>query len=110
MTGIVFTGDAVLIRGCGRTDFQEGDSATLYKNVHEKIFSLPEETRLFPAHDYRGMMMSSVDEEKRLNPRLTKSLEEFVKIMENLNLPYPKQIDKALPANKVCGLYDIPPE
>ncbi|EFA02967.1 Persulfide dioxygenase ETHE1, mitochondrial-like Protein [Tribolium castaneum] len=108
--GIAFTGDAVLIRGCGRTDFQEGDSATLYKSVHEKIFTLPEETRLFPAHDYKGVMETSVGEEKRLNPRLTKSLEEFVKIMENLNLPYPKQIDKALPANKVCGLYDIPPE
>ncbi|XP_063910702.1 persulfide dioxygenase ETHE1, mitochondrial [Zophobas morio] len=108
--GIAFTGDALLIRGCGRTDFQEGNSETLYRSVHDKIFTLPDNTRLYPAHDYKGLMVTSVDEEKRLNPRLTKTMEEFVKIMDNLNLAYPAQIDKALPANKVCGLYDIPPE
>ncbi|CAH1370554.1 hypothetical protein MTP99_012121 [Tenebrio molitor] len=108
--GIAFTGDALLIRGCGRTDFQEGNSETLYRSVHDKIFTLPPNTRLFPAHDYKGLTVTSVDEEKRLNPRLTKNLEEFVKIMDNLNLAYPSQIDKALPANKVCGLYDIPSE
>jgi len=107
---IAFTGDAVLIRGCGRTDFQEGNPATLYNSVHEKIFSLPDHTIVYPAHDYKGMMATSVGEEKRLNPRLTKSLDEFVSIMNNLNLSYPKQIDKALPANKVCGLYNIPKE
>ncbi|XP_023023944.2 persulfide dioxygenase ETHE1, mitochondrial [Leptinotarsa decemlineata] len=106
--GIAFTGDALLIRGCGRTDFQEGNPETLYHSVHNKIFSLPESTLLYPAHDYTGRMVTSVDEEKRLNPRLTKSLQEFIRIMNNLNLSYPKQIDKALPANKVCGLYDLP--
>ncbi|CAH1103708.1 unnamed protein product [Psylliodes chrysocephalus] len=107
---IVFTGDALLIRGCGRTDFQEGDAATLYHSVNDKIFTLPDSTIVYPAHDYHGIMATSVGEEKRLNPRLSKSLKEFVDIMNNLNLSYPKQIDKALPANKVCGLYDIPKE
>ncbi|XP_072384022.1 persulfide dioxygenase ETHE1, mitochondrial [Diabrotica undecimpunctata] len=105
---IAFTGDALLIRGCGRTDFQEGDPSTLYHSVHNKIFSLPPTTLLYPAHDYKGMTVTSVAEEKQFNPRLTKSLEEFVRIMNNLNLSYPKQIDKALPANKVCGMYDVP--
>lgn len=108
--GIAFTGDTLLIRGCGRTDFQEGDPAILYDSVHQKIFTLPEDTKLYPAHDYKGMTVTTVDEEKRLNPRLTKSKQEFVKIMNNLNLPYPKQIDKAVPANRVCGLQDIPKE
>jgi len=103
-----FTGDAVLIRGCGRTDFQEGNPSTLYDSVWNNIFSLPEDYRIFPAHDYKGQTSSSVAEEKHLNPRLTKTKEEFVKIMENLNLAYPKQIDIALPANKVCGLYNLP--
>lgn len=83
-----------MIRGCGRTDFQEGDPATLYSSVHSKIFTLPVETKLYPAHDYKGMTCTTVDEEKRLNPRLTKSLQEFVHIMNNLNLPYPKMIGK----------------
>ncbi|VEN35386.1 unnamed protein product [Callosobruchus maculatus] len=106
--GMAFTGDALLIRGCGRTDFQEGDAATLYNSVHQKIFTLPESTLLYPAHDYSGLTVTTVDEEKRLNPRLTKSLQDFVQIMNNLKLGYPKQIDKALPANKVCGLYNLP--
>ena len=106
--GLAFTGDALLIRGCGRTDFQEGNSKTLYESVHNKILSLPENFRLFPAHDYKGQTSTTVAEEKEFNPRLTKSCEEFVKIMENLNLPYPKMIDVALPANKVCGLHDLP--
>ncbi|XP_022912604.1 persulfide dioxygenase ETHE1, mitochondrial [Onthophagus taurus] len=106
--GAAFTGDTLLIRGCGRTDFQEGNSASLYNNVHDKIFTMPDSTTLYPAHDYKGMTSTTVDEEKRLNPRLTKSLDEFIKIMDNLNLAYPKMIDKALPANKVCGLYEIP--
>nr|ABF18243.1 glyoxylase [Aedes aegypti] len=106
--GVAFTGDTLLIRGCGRTDFQEGDSRTLYKSVHEKIFTLPENFRLFPAHDYKGNMETSVAEEKQYNPRLTKDIDAFVEIMANLNLPYPKMIDKAVPANRECGLYDIP--
>ncbi|CAH0560823.1 unnamed protein product [Brassicogethes aeneus] len=108
--GIAFTGDALLIRGCGRTDFQEGDPETLYQSVHCKIFRLPAETLLYPAHDYKGCTVTTVDEEMRLNPRLTKSQDEFVDLMKNLNLSYPKQIDKALPANKVCGLYNLPEE
>lgn len=108
--GIAFTGDTLLIRGCGRTDFQEGDSRMLYKSVHEKIFTLPDNYRLFPAHDYKGNMETSVAEEKQYNPRLTKDIDAFVEIMANLNLPYPKMIDKAVPANRECGLYDIPKE
>lgn len=104
--GIAFTGDAVLIRGCGRTDFQEGNPETLYKSVHEQIFSLPENFKLYPAHDYKGLMVTTVAEEKNLNPRLTKPLLEFVEIMNNLNLPYPKKIDVAVPANRVCGIQD----
>ncbi|CAO1440957.1 unnamed protein product [Diamesa serratosioi] len=106
--GIAFTGDTVLIRGCGRTDFQEGSSATLYKSVQENIFSLPDNFRLFPAHDYKGQLETTVGEEKKFNPRLSKSLTEFIEIMDNLNLPYPKQIDRAVPANKECGVFDIP--
>lgn len=93
--GFAFTGDALLIRGCGRTDFQEGNSATLYDSVHQKIFTLPDSTKLYPAHDYKGMTVTTVDEEKRLNPRLTKTRPEFIHIMANLNLSYPKQIGES---------------
>jgi sulfur dioxygenase len=101
----VFTGDALLIRGCGRTDFQGGDSATLYASVHTQLFSLPEDTLIYPAHDYTGRSVSSVREEKRYNPRLgqARSREEFVAIMQALALPYPRKIDAALPANTRCG-------
>lgn len=92
--GVAFTGDALLIRGCGRTDFQEGDSKTLYHSVHNQIFSLPENFRLFPAHDYKGMTFTTVWEEKRFNPRLSKGVDEFVRIMSNLKLDYPKMIGK----------------
>jgi sulfur dioxygenase len=94
-----FTGDALLIDGCGRTDFQQGSAETLYKSVHEQIFSLPEECMLYPGHDYRGRTATTVKEEKMYNSRLTKSLDEFKTIMENLGLPYPKKIDASLPAN-----------
>lgn len=100
---MAFTGDTVLIRGCGRTDFQGGSSEQLYESVHSKIFTLPETTILYPAHDYKGFTASSVCEEKRLNPRLTKPLPEFVAIMAGLNLPYPKKIDASLPRNLKCG-------
>lgn len=105
----VFTGDAVLIRGCGRTDFQQGNSGQLYDNVHAQVFSLPEETRIYPGHDYKGYTMSTVGEEKKLNPRLTKSKEDFIAFMGGLNLPYPKRIDVALPANLKCGVQDDAP-
>nr|QTJ02333.1 persulfide dioxygenase [Xenograpsus testudinatus] len=102
------TGDALLIRGCGRTDFQEGSPDTLYNSVHSQILSLPEDFALYPAHDYKGLTVTSVSEEKQFNPRLTKSKEEFIDLMNNLGLPYPKKIDMSLPANKVCGLYNLP--
>ena len=103
-----FTGDALLIRGCGRTDFQGGSADTLYSSVWSRILSLPDHFSLYPAHDYKGVLVTSVAEEKLHNPRLTKSPEEFVKIMEGLGLPYPKKIDESLPANMVCGLYQLP--
>jgi sulfur dioxygenase len=104
-----FTGDCLLIRGCGRTDFQGGDAATLYRSVHSQIFTLPGDSLLYPAHDYRGMTVTSVAEEKAFNPRLggELSLSDFVGLMANLNLPHPKRIDVAVPANLRCGR---PPE
>jgi sulfur dioxygenase len=102
-----FTGDALLIRGCGRTDFQEGDAGTLYDSVHAKILSLPGDFLLFPAHDYTGRTVTTVAEESELNPRLTKTREQFIEIMANLNLAYPKKIDMALPWNKVCGIQEL---
>ena len=104
--GMVFTGDALLIRGCGRTDFQQGDSAMLFSSVREKIFSLPDEVTVYPGHDYHGRTVSSVGEEKRFNPRmgLDKSEEEFIGLMSGLNLAYPKKMDVAVPANLLCGL------
>ncbi|GAB4849269.1 Polypeptide N-acetylgalactosaminyltransferase 3 [Ancistrocladus abbreviatus] len=103
---MAFTGDALLIRGCGRTDFQGGSSSQLLKSVHSQIFTLPAETLIYPAHDYRGFTVSTVGEEMQYNPRLTKDEEGFKNIMENLNLAYPKMIDIAVPANMVCGLQD----
>jgi len=100
----IFTGDALLIGGCGRTDFQAGDAGTLYDSITQKIFTLPDETLIYPGHDYNGKFVSSVAQEKKTNPRLAgKSRAEFVDIMENLNLPNPKQMDIAVPANKLCG-------
>ncbi|KAJ8904663.1 hypothetical protein NDN08_001181 [Rhodosorus marinus] len=100
---LVFTGDAVLIRGCGRTDFQQGSSEVLYKSIWERIFTLPRETIIYPAHDYKGLTSSSVGEELAYNTRLLKKKEEFVEVMANLNLPYPKKIDAALPMNLADG-------
>ncbi|XP_017638665.1 persulfide dioxygenase ETHE1 homolog, mitochondrial isoform X1 [Gossypium arboreum] len=107
---MAFTGDALLIRGCGRTDFQGGSSQQLYKSVHSQIFTLPKETLLYPAHDYKGFSVTTVGEEMLYNPRLTKDEETFKNIMENLNLAYPKMIDVAVPANMVCGLQDLEPK
>jgi glyoxylase-like metal-dependent hydrolase (beta-lactamase superfamily II)/rhodanese-related sulfurtransferase len=111
----VFTGDALLIRGCGRTDFQQGDAGTLYESVSKKIFTLPEETWIYPGHDYKGRTVSTVGEEKRHNPRLggSKTKEEFVKIMSELKLAQPKKIAEAVPANLLCGIpqaAEKPPE
>lgn len=103
---LAFTGDALMIRGCGRTDFQGGDTEMLYNSVHSQIFSLPEDTFVYPAHDYRGQTVSTVGEEKRLNPRLSKDLPTFKSIMTNLKLAFPAMIDKAVPANLKCGFPD----
>ena len=103
---MVFTGDALLIRGCGRTDFQSGNAGQLFDMIHSKIFTLADDYLVYPAHDYTGQTCSTVGEEKTLNSRLTKTKPEFIEIMKNLNLAYPAQIDKALPANLLCGLQD----
>ena len=103
--GRLFTGDAVLIDGCGRTDFQNGDPAILYRSVHDKLFSLPPDTLVYPGHDYQQRRVSSIGQERDRNPRLGggKSVEEFAAIMAALNLPRPKKIDLAVPANRLCG-------
>jgi glyoxylase-like metal-dependent hydrolase (beta-lactamase superfamily II)/rhodanese-related sulfurtransferase len=100
-----FTGDALLIRGAGRCDFQQGNAHTLYRSITQQIFSLPDACLVFPGHDYSGRTMSSVAEEKAHNPRIGGHADErdFVGFMENLNLPHPKQIEVALPANLRCG-------
>jgi glyoxylase-like metal-dependent hydrolase (beta-lactamase superfamily II) len=102
----VFTGDALLIEGCGRTDFQNGSADALYKSVTEKLFTLPDDCLVYPAHDYKDRHVSSIAQERKRNPRLggKRTLEEFRQIMANLNLPYPKFIDYAVPGNKQCGV------
>jgi sulfur dioxygenase len=102
-----FCGDTLLIRGCGRTDFQGGDPATLYDSVWVNLFSMPDSTVLYPAHDYNGRLYTTVGEEKKFNPRLSKSKDEFVELMLKRfdGSKYPKKIDAALPANMQCGVY-----
>lgn len=102
---MAFTGDCLLIRGCGRTDFQQGDTHALYQSVHGQVFTLPTACLLYPGHDYRGLSVTSVAEERQFNPRLggETSEEDFVGYMHNLGLPHPKQIDIAVPANLKCG-------
>jgi glyoxylase-like metal-dependent hydrolase (beta-lactamase superfamily II) len=104
--GMAFTGDALLVRGCGRTDFQQGDARALFHSVRARILSLPDATLLFPAHDYHGRTVTTVAEEKRWNPRLGLAQSEagFVALMEALGLPYPKRMDEAVPANLHAGL------
>lgn len=101
----VFTGDALLIRGSGRTDFQQGDARTLFRSIREQLFTLPDDCAVYPAHDYRGLTTSSIGEEKRFNPRLggERNEDDFAGLMENLGLAHPGQIDQAVPANRVCG-------
>jgi sulfur dioxygenase len=110
----VLTGDALLIDGCGRTDFQNGDAAALFRSVHEKLFTLPGETLVYPGHDYHGRHVSSIAQEMRRNPRLGagKTLPEFEAIMAALGLPYPRFIDYAVTGNRQCGVCpeEIPDE
>lgn len=103
--GNVFTGDTLLIDGCGRTDFQGGSAASLYDSVTGKLFRLPEDTRVWPGHDYKGQSVSTIGWEKRHNARLAKrTREDFVALMNNLDLPRPKLMDIAVPANRQLGL------
>jgi len=103
-----FTGDALLIRGCGRTDFQQGDAGTLFRSIQGRIFTLPDDCRLYPGHDYRGATATTVGEEKRFNPRVggAGNEKDFIGYMANLGLPHPKQMDVAVPANLRCGRPD----
>jgi glyoxylase-like metal-dependent hydrolase (beta-lactamase superfamily II)/rhodanese-related sulfurtransferase len=105
---MAFTGDALLIRGCGRTDFQQGSPHTLYRSVKEQVFSLPDACLVYPAHDYRGLTASSVGEERTFNPRLGGQIleDDFAGYMNHLGLPHPKQMDIAVPANLRCGRPD----
>ena len=101
----VFTGDTLLIGGCGRTDFQSGSATALYRSITEVLFALPDETLVWPGHDYHGRTHSSIGQEKRTNPRVAgKTLAEFKTIMDELNLPKPKRMDEAVPANLTSGL------
>jgi glyoxylase-like metal-dependent hydrolase (beta-lactamase superfamily II)/rhodanese-related sulfurtransferase len=105
MNDRVFTGDTLLIRGTGRTDFQNGDARMQYESLFGKLLRLPDETMVFPAHDYKGDTVSTIGEEKRYNPRLqVKSADDYVKLMASLNLPNPKMMDVAVPSNMKVGL------
>jgi sulfur dioxygenase len=102
----VFTGDTLLIRGTGRTDFQNGDPRAQYDSIFNKLLKLPDTTLVFPAHDYKGDTVSTIGEEKLFNPRLkVKSMDEYAALMNNLNLPNPKMMDVAVPANMRVGLH-----
>ncbi|YAG05646.1 Zn-dependent hydrolase, glyoxylase [Nostoc sp. DSM 114167] len=114
----LLTGDALFIRGCGRTDFQGGDAGTLYDVVTQRLFTLPDDTWVYPAHDYKGRTVPTIGEEKRLNPRFSvrgatrneyRSRSQFITIMNNLKLSYPQKMDAAVPANEYCGDF-IPQE
>ncbi len=104
----VFTGDVLLIRGTGRTDFQSGSAEELYESVHQKLFTLPPETEVYPAHDYNGFTSSTIEMEIRYNPRVGsgKSKSQFVQIMKDLKLDLPKKIKESLPANMACGVFE----
>ena len=102
----VFTGDTLLIRGTGRTDFQNGNAHAQYDSIFNKLLKLPDDTLIYPAHDYKGDTVSTIGEEKRFNPRLSvKSVDEYVDLMNNLKLPNPKMMDIAVPANMQVGLH-----
>jgi len=101
---MLFTGDALMIDGVGRTDFQSGDSEVLYKSIQQKFFTLPDETLVYPCHDYERRHISTIAQEKERNKHIAgKSMEEFKQTMEGLDLPYPRKIDFAVPGNQECG-------
>ncbi|MES1024376.1 MBL fold metallo-hydrolase [Gloeocapsa sp. BRSZ] len=100
----LLTGDALFIRGCGRTDFQSGNAGTLYDSVTQRLFTLPDDTLVYPGHDYRGHTVSTIGEEKQWNPRFVgRTRDSFIEFMNNLNLPNPQKIMEAVPANEHCG-------
>ena len=102
----VFTGDTLLIRGTGRTDFQNGSSRAQYESIFNRLLKLPDDTMVFPAHDYKGDTVSTIGEERRYNPRLqVRSVDEYIELMANLKLPNPKMMDVAVPANMHVGLH-----
>lgn len=103
--GMIFTGDSLLIRGTGRTDFQGGSAERLYESITRKLFLLPEETYVYPGHDYQGLTVTTIALEKKLNPRIggNRSEEEFKKIMDELRLEFPKKMNLAVPINLACG-------
>jgi glyoxylase-like metal-dependent hydrolase (beta-lactamase superfamily II) len=108
--GKLFTGDALLIRACGRTDFQNGDAGRLYDTLVGRLFTLPDNTEVYPGHDYAGHTVSTIGEEKRHNPRLAgKSRDAFITFMNNRQLPPPKKLDVAVPANRACGRSPVLP-
>ena len=100
----LLTGDSLLIRGCGRTDFQSGDAGSLFDAITQRLFTLPDETLVYPGHDYRGHTVSTIGEEKQFNPRLQgRTRDNFIEFMASLNLPNPQKIMEAVPANQLCG-------
>lgn len=100
----LLTGDSLFIRGCGRTDFQSGDAGAMYDAVTQRLFTLPDDTLVYPGHDYRGQTVSTIGEEKQFNPRFAgQTRDSFIQLMANLNLPNPKKIMEAVPANQQCG-------
>jgi len=104
----LLTGDALFIRGCGRTDFQSGDPGLLYDTVTQKLFTLADDILVYPGHDYQGQTVSTIGEEKRWNPRFAKrSRSQFIELMNNLNLPHPKKMLEAVPANQHCGKVSV---
>ncbi|MCF6325415.1 MAG: MBL fold metallo-hydrolase [Gammaproteobacteria bacterium] len=100
---IVFSGDSLFIRGTGRTDFQQGDAGKLYDSISNKLYTLPDETIVYPGHDYRGNNTTTIGEEKQFNPRMKHSRDRFIEKMAALDLPDPKKIMEAVPANLACG-------
>lgn len=100
----LLTGDALFIRGCGRTDFQSGNAGDLYDTITKKFFTLSDDTLVYPGHDYRGYSVSTIGEEKKFNPRIShQKRDEFIELMNNLNLPHPHKMMEAVPANQLCG-------
>ena len=102
---MLFSGDALLIEACGRTDFQQGDSGVLYDSIHAKFYPLPDDTLVYPAHDYEGRALTTIGQEKRRNPRLSSDVtrDQFIRLMEQFDFPYPKKMEFSVPGNERCG-------